>query len=171
MTPEQAALLRGELAYQNHIAAGPAYAALPRGPVHADLFRDNVMFEDGRLTGFFDFYFAGVDSWLFDIAVCLNDWAVELSTGVHDRACPRLRGCLCPCDRCPRPSASCCPPCCGPAPCASGSRACGTSTSRARPRCSSRTIPRTSNACCASGWPIRWRPPARDAAVPVARIG
>jgi homoserine kinase type II len=84
LAPEQSALLQSELAYQNHIAAGSAYAALPRGPVHADLFRDNVMFEDGRLTGFFDFYFAGVDSWLFDIAVCLNDWAIDLPTGRHD---------------------------------------------------------------------------------------
>jgi len=84
LAPEQAALLAGELAYQNHVAAGSAYAALPRGPVHADLFRDNVMFEDGKLTGFFDFYFAGVDTWLFDVAVCLNDWAVDLPTGVHD---------------------------------------------------------------------------------------
>jgi homoserine kinase type II len=82
--PDQAALLRSELAFQNHVAAGSAYAALPRGPVHADLFRDNVMFEEGRLTGFFDFYFAGVDSWLFDIAVCLNDWAIDLATGTHD---------------------------------------------------------------------------------------
>ncbi|MGZ5195162.1 MAG: homoserine kinase, partial [Ramlibacter sp.] len=80
----QAALLKSELAFQNHIAERSAYAALPRGPVHADLFRDNVMFEDGRLTGLFDFYFAGVDSWLFDIAVCLNDWCVDLATGAHD---------------------------------------------------------------------------------------
>lgn len=86
VSPEQATLLRGELAYQNHVAASPAYAALPRGPVHADLFRDNVMFEEGKLSGFFDFYFAGVDSWLFDIAVCLNDWAVDLPTGEHDAA-------------------------------------------------------------------------------------
>jgi homoserine kinase type II len=84
VTPEQAALLRAELAFQNHVAASSAWAALPRGPVHADLFRDNVMFEDGKLTGFFDFYFAGVDAWLFDIAVCLNDWAIALPTGVHD---------------------------------------------------------------------------------------
>jgi homoserine kinase type II len=89
VSPEQATLLRGELAYQNHVAASPAYAALPRGPVHADLFRDNVMFEEGRLSGFFDFYFAGVDSWLFDLAVCLNDWAIDLATGVHDA--PRAR--------------------------------------------------------------------------------
>jgi homoserine kinase type II len=83
-TPEQAALLRSELAYQNHVAATDAYAALPRGPVHADLFRDNVMFEDGRLTGIFDFYFAGCDAWLFDIAVCLNDWCIDLPTGQPD---------------------------------------------------------------------------------------
>jgi homoserine kinase type II len=82
----QAALLTSELAFQNHIASGSAYAALPRGAIHADLFRDNVMFEDGKLTGFFDFYFAGVDTWLFDIAVCLNDWCIDLATGAHDPA-------------------------------------------------------------------------------------
>ena len=80
----QAALLKSELAFQNHVAAGSAYAALPRGPIHADLFRDNVMFEHGRLAGFFDFYFAGVDTWLFDIAVCLNDWCIDLPTGAPD---------------------------------------------------------------------------------------
>ena len=79
-------LLRAELAYQNHVAASPAYAALPRGPVHADLFRDNVMFVGDRLTGFFDFYFAGVDTWLFDLAVCLNDWCIDHATGAHDAA-------------------------------------------------------------------------------------
>jgi homoserine kinase type II len=60
--------------------------------VHADLFRDNVMFEDGKLTGFFDFYFAGVDAWLFDIAVCLNDWCIDLESGAPDEA--RARGLL-----------------------------------------------------------------------------
>ncbi len=80
LTPPQADLIRSELAYQNHVAGSPAYAALPRGAIHADLFRDNAMFEDGELTGFFDFYFAGCDTFLFDIAVCLNDWCV-----LHDQ--------------------------------------------------------------------------------------
>ena len=80
----QATLLRAELAYQNHIAESAACTALPRGPIHADLFRDNVMFDDGQLTGFFDFYFAGVDTFLFDIAVCLNDWCIDLATGEAD---------------------------------------------------------------------------------------
>ena len=83
---EQAALLQSELAYQNHIAASSAYTALPRGPVHADLFRDNVMFDGEQLTGFFDFYFAGVDTFLFDLAVCLNDWCIDWESGAHDAA-------------------------------------------------------------------------------------
>ena len=89
VTDEQASLLTSELAYQQQLAASPAYASLPRGPIHADLFRDNVMFEPGgsqgrgqeRLCGFFDFYFAGVDALLFDIAVCLNDWCIDLASG------------------------------------------------------------------------------------------
>ncbi|MDM0076621.1 homoserine kinase [Variovorax sp. J2P1-59] len=88
----QASLLRSELAYQNHVAESSAYSALPRGPVHADLFRDNAMFDTHasadapRLTGVFDFYFAGADTWLFDLAVCLNDWAIDLASGRHDTA-------------------------------------------------------------------------------------
>ncbi|MBT0570819.1 homoserine kinase [Curvibacter sp. CHRR-16] len=88
LTAEQAQLISAELAYQNHVAASSDYTALPRGPIHADLFRDNVMFEtvDGQptLSGFFDFYFAGVDTCLFDLAVCLNDWCIDLPTGMTD---------------------------------------------------------------------------------------
>ncbi|MBT9503899.1 MAG: homoserine kinase [Burkholderiaceae bacterium] len=90
VTAEQAELLSSELAYQQTLAASATYAELPRGPIHADLFRDNAMFEGlpGReqLTGFFDFYFAGVDAWLFDIAVCINDWCIDLATGRLDEA-------------------------------------------------------------------------------------
>ena len=93
LEPAQARLLRSELAYQNHVAALPPYAALPRGPVHADLFRDNVMFHNGTLSGFFDFYFAGDDTFLFDLAVCLNDWCVRHGEpdidGQHDPALAR----------------------------------------------------------------------------------
>jgi homoserine kinase type II len=88
LTPEQRTLIESELAYQQQVAATPAYAALPTGPIHADLFRDNVMFVGHQLTGFFDFYFAGVDTFLFDIAVCLNDWCTDLDSGllVEERA-------------------------------------------------------------------------------------
>ena len=86
VTAQQRSLLLGELAYQNHVASSSAYKTLPRGVVHGDLFRDNVMFEGGELTGFFDFYFAGCDTFLFDIGVSLNDWCVDLPTGQHDAA-------------------------------------------------------------------------------------
>ena len=86
LQPEQAALLQDELAYQNAVAASAAYQRLPRGPVHADLFRDNVMFDDGHLSGVFDFYFAGCDTWLFDLAVTLNDWCIDLASGAADAA-------------------------------------------------------------------------------------
>jgi len=88
LNASQSSLIQNELAFQNHVANSSAYAALPCGPVHADLFRDNVMFEGTgdtlQLTGFFDFYFAGVDTWLFDLAICLNDWCIDLDTGSLD---------------------------------------------------------------------------------------
>ena len=85
---EQAVLLQEELVFQHALAASAAGQALPRGPIHADLFRDNVMFDDtagpDTLCGFFDFYFAGTDTWLFDIAVCLNDWCSDTHGGEID---------------------------------------------------------------------------------------
>jgi homoserine kinase type II len=82
---ERQEFLISELAFQQHAVTLSAYKALPKGPVHADLFRDNVMFEDSELSGFFDFYFAGVDRWLFDLGVCINDWCVDLDSGVLER--------------------------------------------------------------------------------------
>lgn len=81
---DQRSLILSELAYQNHVAATSSYTSLPRGVIHADLFRDNVMFENGQLTGFFDFYFAGCDTFLFDIGICLNDWCIDLESGRLD---------------------------------------------------------------------------------------
>ena len=89
---DRAALLRDELAFQRELGASAAAQALPRGAIHADLFRDNVVFDtvggEDRLSGLFDFFFAGVDSYLFDLAVCLNDWCIDQASGrlLEDRA-------------------------------------------------------------------------------------
>jgi homoserine kinase type II len=64
--------LRGEMRYQSE----QRFPDLPRGAVHADLFRDNALFTAGRLSGVIDFYFAGIDCFLFDLAVCANDWCL-----------------------------------------------------------------------------------------------
>ena len=70
---EKKDLLEKELAFQS----AHRFPDLPRGPVHADLFRDNALWQDARISGVVDFYFAGVDCLLYDIAVCANDWCLK----------------------------------------------------------------------------------------------
>ena len=80
----QKELLTSELATQERFFASNEYALLPQGASHCDLFRDNVLFDpqdandtsQDQLGGFFDFYFAGTDKWLFDLAVTANDWCL-----------------------------------------------------------------------------------------------
>lgn len=74
LAPDERELLADELVFQ----AMQDYSALPRGIIHADLFRDNVLWDaDGRLSGVLDFYFAGEDVLLFDLAVVANDWCAD----------------------------------------------------------------------------------------------
>jgi len=70
LSGEELALLESELEYQSQFRL----ADLPRGVIHADLFRDNALFEGERLTGLIDFYYACNDLLLYDIAVTVNDW-------------------------------------------------------------------------------------------------
>jgi len=72
LPPERRKLLESELQFQSD----QRFPDLPRGPVHADLFRDNALLERGRISGVIDFYFAGVDCFLYDVAVCVNDWCL-----------------------------------------------------------------------------------------------
>jgi len=67
---DEAALLQSELAFQQQ----HKHDALPHGVIHADLFRDNALFEDDVLTGIIDFYYACDEVLLYDVAITVNDW-------------------------------------------------------------------------------------------------
>lgn len=66
------------LATEIHFLTDKRDATLPRGVIHADLFRDNALWsksEDSvQLSGIIDFYYSCDDTLLYDLAVTANDW-------------------------------------------------------------------------------------------------
>ena len=58
---------------------------LPSAVVHADLFPDNVFFDDGAISGVIDFYFACTDSYAYDLGICLNAWCFD-ADGAYNEA-------------------------------------------------------------------------------------
>ena len=57
--------------------AGDRSDGLPRGAIHADYFPDNVLFEDGAVSGLIDFYFACTDALAYDLAIALSAWGFD----------------------------------------------------------------------------------------------
>ncbi len=89
-------VLAEEVIRQDTFFRSPGFEKLPAGPVHADLFRDNVLWEGegdaATVGGVIDFYFAGCTLWLYDLAVTVNDWCVDLDSGAFDP--PRVHALL-----------------------------------------------------------------------------
>ncbi len=100
LSPDEAERLDAEITFQ----FAHRHDQLPRGVIHADLFRDNALFENAknavgngfgspegdtrraesmegfsRLTGIIDLYYACTDALLYDVAVTVNDWCVTES--------------------------------------------------------------------------------------------
>jgi homoserine kinase type II len=72
IAPGWRALIEEELAFlESH---WPEEGALPSGIIHADLFPDNVFFEEGKLTGIIDFYFACRGFYAYELAIVVNAW-------------------------------------------------------------------------------------------------
>ncbi len=73
LTADELNILNEEIAFQKT----NRNADLPRGTVHADLFRDNSLWHGDQLSGIIDFYYACDDALLYDLAVTVNDWCCQ----------------------------------------------------------------------------------------------
>jgi len=68
-----------------HLAAqADLRSRVPKGVIHGDLFRDNVLFRDDELVGVIDFEQASRGAMVYDLAVCINAWCFV------DDFCPDL---------------------------------------------------------------------------------
>lgn len=79
LSPDDAKLLQDEIRFQNNSIK----ENIPKGIIHADLFKDNVLMDKDNVVGFIDFYYACNDYLIYDIAITLNSWAA-LSDGDID---------------------------------------------------------------------------------------
>lgn len=80
-------LLKETIAFQ----ATLDLSQLPMGVIHADLFRDNVLFDGDEVGGLIDFYYACHDVLAYDLAIAVNDWCVNADGSLDE---PRLNAML-----------------------------------------------------------------------------
>jgi len=84
---EDQQLLQETLAFQAAFDEAP----LPMGVIHADLFRDNVLFDGDNVGGLIDFYYACHGVLAYDLAIAVNDWCVHADGSLD---APRLEAML-----------------------------------------------------------------------------
>jgi len=83
---DQNELLAAELKFQTGFGKG----GMPKGAIHGDLFRDNVLFVGDRVSGIIDFGFAATDFLAYDLAITVNDWCVAKEGVANGALIPEL---------------------------------------------------------------------------------
>ncbi|MBE9568008.1 MAG: homoserine kinase [Proteobacteria bacterium] len=73
LSSDEQQVLDDEVHYQKE----KRHADLPRGVIHADLFRDNALWDGDNFSGIIDFYYSCDDVLLYDLAVAANDWCLN----------------------------------------------------------------------------------------------
>jgi homoserine kinase type II len=58
---------------------------LPRGLIHGDLFKDNILFQENKISGLLDFFHVSQDLWILDLGIAINDWCSN-EQGVENQA-------------------------------------------------------------------------------------
>ena len=78
LSARENAALESELKHQANFNA----LNLPRGIIHGDLFRDNILWDDHldrHRPQMIDFYFASEEQLLLDVAIAVNDWCLDIA--------------------------------------------------------------------------------------------
>lgn len=82
LNQDDQSLLADEIKYQTKHAPKD----LPRGFIHADLFRDNVLFKQNKLTGLIDLYSSCHSFLIYDLAITVNDWCVNSNSEIKQKS-------------------------------------------------------------------------------------
>ncbi|MBL4712084.1 MAG: homoserine kinase [Gammaproteobacteria bacterium] len=78
LSADDSNLLDEEVRFQlDQLGNDRQLASLPRGVIHADLFRDNALWHKDMFSGIIDFYYSCDDALLYDLAVTANDWCLN----------------------------------------------------------------------------------------------
>ena len=56
---------------------------LPQGIIHGDLFKDNIFFQNEKLSGLIDFYFSCNDFYAYELAITTNAWCFDIEKGFN----------------------------------------------------------------------------------------
>lgn len=73
LSAKDSKLLSEELDYLSRFSK----LSLPSGPIHGDLFPDNVLVEHNKICGIIDFDYACHEVWLFDLCIAVNAWCSD----------------------------------------------------------------------------------------------